>query len=93
MAKIAIYYHTGAGSTGMIGEILKELLSDRHDVDIVRVDNSYDYKKVSSYDFLIFGYPVYGFNVSDSMRESSARFARNSKLLPRWLSSSPNNSR
>ncbi len=73
MAKIAIYYHTGAGSTGMIGEVLKELLSDGHDVGFIRIDNSCDYTKMSSYDFLIFGYPVFGFNVSDSMREFAER--------------------
>jgi len=69
MKKIGIYYHTGAGSTKAIGEVLKGLLSDQYSADMIRVENNYDFTKVSSYDYLIFGYPVFGFNVSDSMRE------------------------
>lgn len=69
MKKIAIFYHSGAGSTKMIGEILKEKLSSQLEVDIIRVGDNYNYELIDKYEFLVFGFPIYEFEASSSMKE------------------------
>lgn len=69
MKRIMIYYHSGAGSTKMIAEILKEKLSALFDVGLKRVGRNYPYEEMKNYDFFVFGFPVYGFDVSQSMKE------------------------
>lgn len=69
MKRIMIFYHSGAGSTKTIGEVLKEKLSAAFEVEIQRVEKNFDYGLIKSYDFLIFGFPVYGLEASQSMKE------------------------
>jgi flavodoxin len=69
MKKIMIFYHSGAGATKMVGEILQEKLAESFEVERTRVDPIYDYDALKGFDFLIFGFPVYGFEASPSMQE------------------------
>ena len=69
MKKIKIFYHSGAGSSKTVGEIFQKSLSDNFDVSIKRVGQDYDYEEIYDCDFLIFGAPVYGFDVSSSMKD------------------------
>ncbi len=69
MQRIMIYYHSGAGSTKMVGEIVKAMLSKTFAVDIMRVEADYNYRAMDDYDFIVFGFPVFGFKISPSMSE------------------------
>jgi flavodoxin/ferredoxin len=64
--KVLILYHSGAGSTKTIAEIYyKELKSYRIDISSINLD--YEYKKLQSYEVLIFAFPTYHCSPSASM--------------------------
>ncbi|WP_432664432.1 EFR1 family ferrodoxin [Wukongibacter baidiensis] len=66
--KLLILYHSGAGSTKTIAEIYYKKLAS-HSIDITSIDLEYDYKKLMTYEFLIFAFPTYHCSPSHSMME------------------------
>lgn len=66
--KILILYHSGAGSTKTIAEILKDRLTF-FDVDLKSINLSFDYSLLNFYDSIIFGFPTHHCSPSNSMKE------------------------
>lgn len=69
MQKILIIYNSGAGSTKTIAQIYHQTLLGKYRVDILPATLSFDYKLISNYDLLIFGFPCYHCDVSNLMSE------------------------
>lgn len=66
--KLLILYHSGAGSTKTIAEIYYRMLHS-YSIDIDPINLDYDYKKLESYDLLIFAFPTYHCSPSSSIME------------------------
>jgi len=64
--KILILYHSGAGSTKTIADIYYKKLKS-YFIDISSISLDYDYKKLQSYQVLIFAFPTYHCSPSSSM--------------------------
>jgi ferredoxin/flavodoxin len=69
MTKVIIYYHSGAGATRMIGEILMDKLGRQNQVQMYRVSSNANINELIESDLLILGFPVFGFAPSPSMQE------------------------
>lgn len=67
--KVAIIFHSGSGSTRTIAEVFEEKLARYYDVDMLPASLDFDYQRLSSYDFLIFGFPTYHCQPSASIAE------------------------
>ncbi|MCP3923883.1 MAG: hypothetical protein GY714_14995 [Desulfobacterales bacterium] len=59
MKKILILYHSGSGSTRLIGEIFGKKLLKEHHVDISEISKGFSYGIIDDYDFVIIGFPTY----------------------------------
>ncbi len=67
--KILILYHSGAGSTKFTSEMLASQLKADFDVTVRHINFDFDYKKLYSYDLLVFGFPTYHCEPSTSMMD------------------------
>ncbi len=67
--KAALLYHSGAGSTKTVSEILVHKLEDLFNIEIKHIDFDYDYSLLTSYDVLILGFPTYHCEPSNSMMD------------------------
>lgn len=59
MAKIGIFYGSTSGHTAKAAELISEILSDDHDVEVVNMEDS-DLDEVLSYDNLLLGSSTWG---------------------------------
>lgn len=67
--KLLILYFSGTGNTKFIGNRIGKKLSELdHDVTTVSVEN-FDPKEVEHYDFLVFGYPIYGLDMPNFLKD------------------------
>ena len=67
--EIIILYHSGAGSTKTIAEIFYNKLTSFFSCDIENIYLDYNFDKLSEYDFIIFGFPTYHCEPSESMMD------------------------
>ena len=67
--KILILYHSGAGNTKLIAELMFERLNQVHQVEINHINNKYDNDYLYNFDLLIFGFPTHHAAPSLSMTE------------------------
>ncbi len=57
--KILILYHSGAGNTKLVSEILLNRLKQTHQVEISHVKKEYENTRLQQFDLLIFGFPTH----------------------------------
>ena len=57
--KILFLYHSGAGNTKLVSELLFESLKKNHQVEISHINKEYNYKRLQQFDLLIFGFPTH----------------------------------
>ncbi len=72
--KILIAFHSGSGSTFTISKVLKDRLSEDHEIDLVQISRDFDYSMLPGYSLLILGYPTYYFKPSISTLEYIDKF-------------------
>lgn len=61
MSNALLLYFSGSGSTKTISELLAEQLTNDLDITTAEMNPDFNYKTLNDYDFLIFGFPTYGF--------------------------------
>jgi len=95
--KILIAYHSGSGSTRVICEVLKEKLTTDFNVEL---HNIYEFDKalLSTFDFIIIGFPTYHCKPSESIIEfveslSPLKAAKNAIVLSTYGLYSGNSTR
>ena len=66
---ISILYHSGAGNTKLISELLYEQLKQTHEVEVHHIDSKFNNDYLSKFDLLIFGFPTHHAAPSLSMAE------------------------
>ncbi len=57
--KILILYHSGAGNTNLVSEILLNRLKQTHQVEISHGQKEYGNARLQQFDLLIFGFPTH----------------------------------
>ena len=57
--KILILYHSGAGNTKLVSEILLNRLKQTHQVEISHVNKEYDNTYLQKFNLIIFGFPTH----------------------------------
>ncbi len=57
--KILILYHSGAGNTKLLSEILFERLKKKFDVEISHIDKKYRNEYLQKFDLIVFGFPTH----------------------------------
>ena len=67
--KALILYHSGAGSTKFVAEMIKEKLSDVFEVELNHINSFYDNKKLDEYELVVLGFPTHHAEPSLSMKE------------------------
>lgn len=67
--KIMILHHSGAGSTRSIAEVFYEKLKESFNCNLEGITLDYDYKKLETFDFIIYGCPTYHCEPSESMMD------------------------
>lgn len=83
--KIKILYHSGAGSTKTIAEVFYDKLKTIYACDLEGITLEYDYDKLSAFDFIIFGFPTYHCDPSDSMMEFIQKFPKLKKTTKAFV--------
>jgi ferredoxin len=83
--RLIILYHSAAGGTRLVAELLGELLSGDHDVRVSSIYEAGAVKAAKDSDFLILCYPTYFIRPSPSMKEFISRLARFSRSKPAYL--------
>lgn len=66
--KILILYFSGTGNTEYVGRYIKEHLSTEHKIEISPME-VFNKEDVAKYDTLYFGFPVYGGDLPDFIKE------------------------
>ena len=66
-ATVLILYHSGSGSTKTIGEILRDTLRKNHQVELISINQPFNYEDLLKFDLIVFGFPTYNFEPSASM--------------------------
>lgn len=69
LMKILILYHSGAGNTRLVSELIYEQLRQAHKVEIHHIRNEFDRDYLSGFDLLILGFPTHHTEPSLSMKE------------------------
>lgn len=68
--RIAIIYHSGAGSTKTIATLYSQMLIRyAYSVDIHHIRQDYDYRSLAQYSYIIFAFPTYHCSPSKTMLE------------------------
>ena len=67
--KVLILYHSGAGSTRTISELLEHELKDVFEIEAKHIDFNFNFSLLNSYDLLILGFPTYHCEPSRSMMD------------------------
>lgn len=73
--RIAILYHSAAGGTRLVAELLEELLSADHDVRTTGIYEAGAVRTAEGSDFLVLCYPTYFLRPSPSTKEFIDRLA------------------
>lgn len=68
-SRIAVVYHSAAGGTRLVAELLTELLSEDHGVEVMDIHAPGTVDAVSAADFTVLCYPTYFLRPSLSMQE------------------------
>jgi hypothetical protein len=71
--RVTIVYHSAAGGTRLVAELLGELLSRDHDVRVSDIQAEGAIEAVSGADFVVLCYPTYFLRPSRSMKEFIGR--------------------
>jgi short-subunit dehydrogenase/ferredoxin len=71
--RVTIAYHSAAGGTRLVAELLGEQLSRDHDVRVADIQAEGAVEAVTGADFLVFCYPTYFLRPSRSMKEFISR--------------------
>jgi len=66
---VLILYHSGAGSTKLLSEIIFEKLKKYFSVKISHINNEYSNKMLEKFDLIIFGFPTHHAEPSLSIKE------------------------
>jgi len=66
--KILILYFSGTGNTKFVAEQISRRLLDRGYSTRCESIENFEPEEVKSYDFLVFGYPVYGYEMPDFVK-------------------------
>jgi len=67
--KGVVLYHSGAGSTKFIAQLITEELSPFFDMEISHIKNEFNNEKLNRYSFVVFGFPTHHAEPSLSMLE------------------------
>jgi flavodoxin/NAD-dependent dihydropyrimidine dehydrogenase PreA subunit len=67
--KILLVYHSGSGSTRMVGSVIADKLKHSYDIDTKQIRPGFDYKIILEYDLVVLGFPTYYFRPSLSAVE------------------------
>lgn len=71
--RVTIVYHSAAGGTRLVAELLGELLSRDNDVKVASIQAAGAVEAISDADFVVFCYPTYFLRPSRSMQEFISR--------------------
>ncbi|MBF0469029.1 MAG: EFR1 family ferrodoxin [Desulfamplus sp.] len=69
MSNILSLFHTGSGSTKTVATLLETKLKEFHNIEMQRVHQDFDYKKLPDYDFILIGFPTYFWTPSKFITE------------------------
>jgi ferredoxin len=82
---MAILYHSAAGGTRLVAELLGELLCADNDVGVMDIYEAGAAEAAADTDFIVFCYPTYFIKPSPSMKEFIERLAPARRPLPAYL--------
>lgn len=83
--RVAVLYHSAAGSTRLVARLLAELLSADHEVTAVSIQSADALREASHCDFLVLCYPTYFLRPSPSTQDFVNRLAPRAERTPAFL--------
>jgi ferredoxin len=83
--RIAFLYHSAAGGTRLVAELLEELLSADHDARATGIFTPGAIRAAEEADFVVLCYPTYFLRPSRSMKEFIERLAPSDRPRPAYL--------
>jgi len=83
--KILILYHSGAGNTKMLSEIIFERINKEFEVEIDHIDKKYDNKYLQEFDLIILGFPTHHAAPSLSITEFVNKLDRFKKTVKAFI--------
>jgi len=83
--RIAILYHSAAGGTRLVAELLGELLSADHDVSVTGIHEAGAVEAAEGSGFIVLCYPTYFLRPSGSMKEFIDRLAPSGRPRTAYL--------
>ncbi len=83
--RISIVYHSAAGGTRVVAQLLEELLSADHEVRTAGIHQAAAAGAAENADLLVLCYPTYFLRPSPSMREFCGRLGPSFRGLPVYL--------
>ena len=83
--RLAILYHSAAGGTRVVADLLAELVGGQHDARATRIEEAGALEQACRCDFLLLCYPTYFLRPSPSMQEFVERLAPRRGNPPAFL--------
>ncbi len=83
--RVSILYHSAAGGTRVVAELVADLLSGDHDARVTRIEAAGALQEAQHCDFLVLCYPTYFLRPSSSMQEFVARLPPRAGRPPAFL--------
>lgn len=80
--KILILYHSGAGNTKLVGELLYDELSPKYNIEIQAIEDMPEVAGLNNYDALILGFPTYHGLPSKSIYKYISKLDAFSEIKP-----------